>query len=50
MPGNTIDWGKQGHDIKYSYLLELRDNGEHGFVLPPEQIQPTVEEVRHTTR
>ena len=25
--------------------MELRDTGEHGFILPPEQIIPTGEEV-----
>ena len=27
-----------------SYALELRDKGEHGFMLPVMQIKPTVEE------
>ena len=27
--------------IKYSFVLELRDRGRHGFLLPPEQIIPT---------
>ena len=31
--------------IKYDWLLELRDDGEYGFLLPPEQILPTDEEV-----
>lgn len=30
--------------IPFSYTFELRDTGTHGFVLPPEQIQPTCEE------
>ncbi|KAF5656453.1 ECM14-like protein [Fusarium heterosporum] len=29
---------------KFSYTIELRDTGENGFVLPPEQIRPNVEE------
>ncbi|KAI0382362.1 hypothetical protein F5Y04DRAFT_53594 [Hypomontagnella monticulosa] len=29
---------------EFSYTIELRDTGEYGFVLPPEQIRPTVEE------
>ncbi|GAP92141.1 putative zinc carboxypeptidase [Rosellinia necatrix] len=28
----------------FSYTIELRDTGAHGFVLPPELIRPTVEE------
>lgn len=29
---------------KFSYTIELRDTGETGFVLPPNQIRPNVEE------
>ncbi|KAI0426096.1 hypothetical protein F5Y09DRAFT_76768 [Xylaria sp. FL1042] len=29
---------------EFSYTIELRDIGQHGFVLPPELIRPTVEE------
>lgn len=29
---------------EFSYTIELRDTGDFGFVLPPEQIRPTVEE------
>ncbi|KAI1134265.1 hypothetical protein F5Y05DRAFT_422838 [Hypoxylon sp. FL0543] len=29
---------------EFSYTIELRDTGNFGFVLPPEQIKPTVEE------
>ncbi|KAI1495368.1 zinc carboxypeptidase [Biscogniauxia mediterranea] len=28
----------------FSYTIELRDTGDFGFVLPPEQIRPTAEE------
>lgn len=31
-------------DIPYSFGMELRDTGEYGFLLPPEQILPTAEE------
>ena len=31
--------------IKYSYSVELRDTGKYGFLLPPEQIIPTGEEI-----
>ncbi|XP_062866876.1 carboxypeptidase O [Trichomycterus rosablanca] len=30
--------------IPFSFTFELRDKGQHGFVLPEEQIQPTCEE------
>jgi len=30
--------------VKYSYIVELRDQQGHGFVLPKEQILPTGEE------
>ncbi|KAM5152536.1 carboxypeptidase O isoform 2-T5 [Mantella aurantiaca] len=41
--GTSQDWV---HDlgIKFSYTIELRDNGTHKFVLPEDQIQPTCEE------
>ncbi|KAI8955753.1 hypothetical protein F4801DRAFT_174243 [Xylaria longipes] len=29
---------------EFSFTIELRDIGQYGFVLPPEQIRPTVEE------
>jgi murein tripeptide amidase MpaA len=31
-------------EAKWSYTIELPDIGDYGFILPPEQIQPTVEE------
>ena len=31
--------------IPYAFAMELRDTGEHGFILPPDQIIPTGEEV-----
>lgn len=29
---------------EFSYTIELRDTGDYGFVLPPEQIRPAAEE------
>lgn len=29
----------------FSYTIELPDTGDYGFVLPPEQIRPTAEEL-----
>ena len=45
MAGNTIDWARGSAGIPYAYLFELRDTGEHGFLLPPEFILPTGEEI-----
>ncbi|XP_077990588.1 carboxypeptidase B-like [Glandiceps talaboti] len=42
--GMSIDWGYGASSIKYSYLIELRDTGEFGFLLPDEQIIPSGEE------
>ena len=42
--GGSADWAKGVANIKYSYLLEIRDDGRYGFLLPPEQIVPTGEE------
>ncbi len=30
--------------IKYSYAMELRDSGTHGFLLPPSNIDATARE------
>lgn len=38
--GAADDWA-YGAGIKYSYTLELRDTGNNGFILPPEQIKPS---------
>ncbi|GBM53074.1 Carboxypeptidase B [Araneus ventricosus] len=42
--GGADDWAYGAAGIKYSYTLELRDTGRHGFLLPAEQILPTGEE------
>nr|XP_056703120.1 carboxypeptidase A2-like [Euleptes europaea] len=41
--GGSIDWAYD-YGIKYSFALELRDTGQHGFCLPANQIIPTAEE------
>ncbi|NXD80090.1 CBPO Carboxypeptidase, partial [Halcyon senegalensis] len=41
--GSSRDWAHM-IGIPLSYTFELRDKGLHGFVLPPDQIQPTCEE------
>lgn len=42
--GGSEDWtyGKLG--VTYSFSVELRDTGRHGFLLPAYQIIPTGEE------
>ncbi|KAJ8714199.1 hypothetical protein PYW08_007819 [Mythimna loreyi] len=36
--GGSIDWVKERLKVPLVYCYELRDNGTHGFLLPPEQI------------
>lgn len=39
--GSSSDWARGVANIKYAYLTELRDDdGEYGFVAPPEEIEP----------
>jgi len=42
--GGSMDWALGVAGISYSYGMELRDTGLHGFLLPPDQIIPTAEE------
>jgi len=42
--GCSSDWAHGGANVKYAFALELRDRGEYGFILPPEQIIPASEE------
>lgn len=42
--GSSIDWVKGTYGTRFVFLYELRDTGENGFILPPEQIIPTGEE------
>lgn len=43
--GSSADYTYGVCGVKYSYGVELRDTGEFGFLLPPNQIIPTAEEV-----
>ncbi|XP_030028978.2 zinc carboxypeptidase-like [Manduca sexta] len=43
--GASFDWVKGVADIPIVYLFELRDVGEYGFMLPPEEIIPNNEEI-----
>ncbi|XP_041969305.1 uncharacterized protein LOC121726137 [Aricia agestis] len=40
MGGSSFDWVKYSANVPVSYLIELRDLGEYGFLLPPDQIVP----------
>ena len=36
--GGSDDWAMGVAGIKYSYTFELRDTGNYGFLIPPNQI------------
>lgn len=42
--GSSADYAKGVAGIPYSYVIELRDGGDHGFLLPAEQISVTGQE------
>ncbi|XP_017470304.1 PREDICTED: carboxypeptidase B-like [Rhagoletis zephyria] len=42
--GVSTDWARAECDVKYPYVIELRDMGEYGFFLPPSQIIDTGKE------
>ncbi len=42
--GSSMDWAYGVAKIPYTFLLELRDQGRHGFLLPARDILPTAEE------
>lgn len=39
-----MDWTYE-QNITLSYTIELRDRGNHGFILPADQILPTAREI-----
>ncbi len=41
LSGTAMDWHHGVAGIPYPYVLELRDDGEFGFLLPPEYIEPS---------
>lgn len=43
--GATDDWAKGVLRVKYSYTLELRDEGAQGFTLGTDKIAPTGQEI-----
>ncbi|KAF2176588.1 zinc carboxypeptidase [Zopfia rhizophila CBS 207.26] len=42
--GSSVDYIYGAGKADWAYTIELRDVGDFGFVLPPEQIRPSVEE------
>lgn len=42
--GGSDDWARGSAGIDYSYTVELPDTGRHGFIMPKEKLQATVEE------
>ncbi|KAG0230436.1 hypothetical protein B0O80DRAFT_494669 [Mortierella sp. GBAus27b] len=43
--GGSIDWTYAVGKVKYSYMIELRDTGLHGFLLPASEILPSSQEI-----
>ena len=43
-PGSSTDWALGKAKIPHSMAMELRDKGDHGFELPPDQIISTSKE------
>ncbi|KAI0223363.1 Carboxypeptidase A2 [Lamellibrachia satsuma] len=43
--GGSGDWARGTANITYAYLVELRDKGHFGFLLPSDQIVPVGEEM-----
>ena len=43
--GTSRDWAAGQAHIPYVYTIELRDTGKNGWILPPENIRPTGEEI-----
>jgi len=43
--GSGKEWAYAVKNIKIPYTIELRDKGDLGFVLPPEDIIPVAQEV-----
>ncbi len=39
--GCSVDWGYATLGAKYSYVVELRDTGNYGFLLPERLIEPS---------
>jgi len=42
--GSSHDWAYRIGTVKYSYTMELRDDGDNKFLLPQSEIIPSGEE------
>jgi len=42
--GGSMDWALGDNGIPWGATYEMRDTGRYGFILPPDQIQPSCEE------
>ena len=42
--GSSVDWTYDELGVKYSFAVELRDQGEYGFLIPADQIIPNCKE------
>jgi carboxypeptidase A1 len=42
--GSSVDWAYDLANVTYPYGVELRDQGQYGFLLPAKQILPSGEE------
>jgi murein tripeptide amidase MpaA len=43
--GASVDWAYGKGNVTYSMAVELRDQGQYGFILPANQIIPSGEEI-----
>ncbi|KAH7064228.1 hypothetical protein BKA63DRAFT_169009 [Paraphoma chrysanthemicola] len=43
--GDSVDYAYENAKAAFSMTVELRDTGRYGFILPPEQIVPSAEEM-----
>lgn len=43
--GSSIDWIVDKTDSQMAFAIEMRDDGQYGFFLPPTEIEPACNEV-----